>query len=121
MYATLSPNLTENNEAFGGSVGEYSPVSGNSKTYSLSVDICKYCGTHISGIAVDSQGDIWFDDTLSQRLGYLNPKTGLVVDQRLGDEDSSAYDGLVVDTYNRVWFTEIHDSFIIMWPKHTVQ
>src|SRR6266536_3298313 len=91
-------------EAFSGSVGEYSPASGRSKSYSLSTDICTNCGTHISGIAVDTQGDIWFDDTLSQRVGYLNPKTGHVV-----------------DGYNRVWFTELYSSLMIMWPKETLK
>jgi len=108
-------------EAFSGSVGEYSPASGRSKTYSLSADICTHCGTHISGIAVDTQGDIWFDDTLSQRIGYLNPKTGHVVDKTLGDVDSSAYDGLAVDRHNRVWFTELYSSLMIMWPKETLK
>ncbi len=108
-------------EAFSGSIGEYSPVSGRSKTFSVSADLCKYCGTHISGIAVDIQGDIWFDDTLSQRIGYLNPKTGLVVDTKLGDENSGAYDGLVVDRYNRAWFTELNNSLVIMWPKNALK
>ena len=108
-------------EAFSGSVGEYSPASGRSKSYSLSTDICTNCGTHISGIAVDTQGDIWFDDTLSQRIGYLNPKTGHVVDKTLGDVDSSAYDGLAVDRHNRVWFTELYSSLMIMWPKETLK
>jgi hypothetical protein len=108
-------------EAFGGSIGEYNPSSGISKTYSLSADICIYCGTHISGISVDTQGDIWFDDTLNQRVGYLNPKTGLVVDKKLGVEASSAYDGLAVDSYNRAWFTEVDSSLIMMWPKGTVK
>jgi virginiamycin B lyase len=108
-------------EAFSGSVGEYSPASGSSKTYSVSADLCTYCGTHISGIAVDTQGDIWFDDTLSQRIGYMNPKTGLVVDKKLGDENSGAYDGLAVDRYNRAWFTELNNSLVIMWPKETLK
>lgn len=108
-------------EAFGGSVGEYNPATRISKTYSLATDLCKYCGTHISGIAVDTQGNIWFDDTLSQRVGYLIPKTGLVVDKTLGSLDNSAYDGLVVDSYNRVWFTETDNSLLLIWPKGTLK
>jgi streptogramin lyase len=78
-------------------------------------------GTHISGIAVDNQGYIWFDDTLSQRIGYLNPKTGLVMDMKLGDENSGAYDGLEVNRYNRAWFTELNNSLLLIRPKATLQ
>ena len=111
-------------EAFGGSIGEFSPSSGSNINYSVSAGICAHlsaCGTHISGIGIDNKGDIWFDDSLSERVGYLIPSTKQVVAKTLSNKDSSAYDGLAVDSYNNVWFTEPYSSNIVMWPKGTVK
>ena len=118
-------------EAFGGSIGEYSPASGNSVNYPVSLGICAHiavCKTHISGISVDNKGDIWFSDSQLDRVGYLIPTTGKVLDKTISNQnengsnqDDSAYDGLAVDSYNNVWFTEPFSALIVLWPNGTVK
>jgi streptogramin lyase len=118
-------------EAFGGSIGEYTPVSGRSVDYPVSVGACAnvaVCITHISGISVDPEGDIWYSDTQLFLVGYLVPSTGKVVTKTISNQheggsnlDDSAYDGLAVDEYNSVWFTEPYSALLVMWPKKTVK
>ncbi len=70
---------------------------------------CTTCGgKHASGIAVDSYGQVWFDDSLQGIFGsfpdsgtgsfstYATPTT----------QNPHPHDGLAVDGQNRVWFTE---------------
>jgi streptogramin lyase len=78
-------------------------------------------GTHISGIAVDSKGNIWFTDSLSQRVGYLLPSSGQVVAQTLNNSNAHPYDGLVIDNSDRVWFTEEFGLTLTMWPASNVR
>jgi streptogramin lyase len=118
-------------EAFGGSIGEYNPASGSSVNYNVSLDICAHisvCKTHISGISVDNKGEIWYSDSQLERVGYLIPATGQVFAKTISNQnengsnqDDSAYDGLAVDNYNNVWFTEPFSSLIVMWPNGTVK
>lgn len=109
--------------AFGGSIGVFNPVSGTSRNYPVSTSICSHiavCETHISGISVDKQGNVWFDDSLTKRVGYLVPATGQVVAKTISS-DSSAYDGLAVDSYDNVWFTEPYASQLVLWPARSIR
>jgi len=67
------------------------------------------CGTHISGIAVDSSGTVWFDDSLSSRIGSYIPSSGTFsMTVIAGGTGSNAHphDGLAIDANNNIWFTE---------------
>ena len=67
------------------------------------------CGTHISGIAVDKAGTVWFDDSLSSRIGSYVPSTAtftLTVIEGGTGSNSHPHDGLAVDANKNVWFTE---------------
>ena len=101
-------------EGFGGYVGEYT-TTGHDVEYNVVSDICSpgsqtNCSTHISGIAVDSNNMVWFDDSLAGRVGYINPATGTFTTTSLVNAPSDAaphpHDGLVVDGNNTVWVAE---------------
>ena len=68
------------------------------------------CGSHISGIGVDSRGIVWFDDSLSSRYGSFNPngqQFSLYVIDGSVMNNTHPHDGLAVDTgTDAIWFTE---------------
>jgi virginiamycin B lyase len=69
---------------------------------------CQNC-THISGIGVDSTGTIWFDDSLSSRIGSYVPGTRTFTMITVGGATTSnahPHDGLAVDNNDNIWFTE---------------
>lgn len=69
---------------------------------------CQNC-THISGIGVDSAGTIWFDDSLSSRIGSYVPGSGTFSMTTVGggtNSNAHPHDGLAVDSNDNIWFTE---------------
>jgi streptogramin lyase len=130
---TLRPHLITTDRAgnvwysggFNGDIGEFTPRSGNSSRFVVDQGTClspTACpGTHISGIAVDSKGHVWFTDSNSQRVGYLLPATQQVVVQTLRDSNAHPYDGLIIDSSDRVWFTEEFGLTLSMWPPSSVK
>src|SRR5579875_501850 len=110
---------------FQGTIGEFNPTTSDSRSFFVSSNICPNpdaCyNTHISGIGVDSHGNVWFDDSLSQRVGYLNPRTGQVVTKRLPNKIAHPYDGLVVQSNGTVWFTQQDILLLAMWPSGTLK
>ena len=64
---------------------------------------CSVCGFHTSGISVDRNGLIWFDDSLQNIIGSFSIGTGSFTLYRT---NGHPYDGLNVDPQNRVWFDE---------------
>ncbi len=110
---------------FNGDIGEFVPRTGTHKLFVIYQGAClsppNCTGTHISGIAVDSKGNVWFTDSLSQSVGYLVPSTGLVIARTIQASNSHPYDGLLVDNSDRVWFTEEFRLTLTMWPVGTVK
>lgn len=110
---------------FGGDIGEFKPRSGDSLDFLVNQGTClssvACLGTHISGIAIDSKGDVWFTDSNSHRVGYLLPVTGKVVAKTLQDSNAHPYDGLVIDHTDRVWFTEEFGLTLNMWPAGSIK
>ncbi len=97
-------------EGFAGYISEYNPVTGTNRRFLVFQGTCfastgTCTGTHISGIRTDTHGNVWFTDSLSQRVGYLVPATGQIVVQVL-PTNSHPHDGLILDNKGRVWFTE---------------
>ncbi|HKV57208.1 MAG TPA: hypothetical protein VJO32_02970 [Ktedonobacteraceae bacterium] len=67
------------------------------------------CSSHISGIAVDGNGTVWFDDALTSRYGSFNPSTSQFTMFIVGGTVTSnahPHDGLTVDCNNNVWFNQ---------------
>ncbi len=68
------------------------------------------CGTHISGIGVDSAHMIWFDDSLSDRIGVFDPSSNAFTMYTLPNDNGSQgkhpHDGLAVDSSDNLWFSE---------------
>jgi virginiamycin B lyase len=110
---------------FGGDIGEFNPRSGNATQFVVYHSTCSSptncTGTHISGISVDTKGDVWFTDSLSNRVGYLIPSTGQVVARTLDISNAHPYDGLMIDRSERVWFTEEFESILTMWPASALK
>ena len=70
------------------------------------------CSSHISGIAVDSNGTVWFDDALSSRYGSFTPSNppasqfNMYVIGGCVTNNTHPHDGLTVDSNNNVWISE---------------
>lgn len=110
---------------FDGDIGEFNPRTGKDTIFVVYQGVCvspaNCTGTHISGIDVDNKGNVWFTDSLSQRVGYLVPATGQVVARTIRVSNSHPYDGLLVDSSDRVWFTEEFGLRLTMWPASSVK
>ena len=62
---------------------------------------------HTSGIAVDSSGKIWFDDSLGSIYGsFPESTTGTFSTYATPSTNAHPHDGLNVDKNNNVWFDE---------------
>ena len=107
-------------EAFGGQIGEYVVATGATNNYVVSAAVCPLLvnciTTHISGIAIDKSNNVWFTDSLSGRIGYIVPATGVLHDHTFAIKNLHPHDGLVVDKNNTIWFTEQYGRVLIMWP-----
>ncbi len=119
-------------EGFNGHVGEYTTANVD-KEYDVAVGVCPQgtpsttptacSGTHISGIAVDGNGMVWFDDSLVGRVGYINPTTGTYSTLSLvspSDPSPHPHDGLVVDSSNNVWVAEQNGFMLDKVPPGAV-
>ena len=66
---------------------------------------CNSCGSHTSGIAADSKGVIWLDDSLQNTFGSFSTSS-----QTFSFYNSPSgghpHDGLNVDSQDRIWFDE---------------
>ena len=103
-------------EGFSGDIGKFVPKTKVNVNINVSKNLCPgptpgvtpgtCSGTHISGMAVDSKGRIWFDDSLSARVGYYTPSAKTVTTLTLGNTSAHPYDGLGIDSSGNAWFTE---------------
>ncbi len=93
-------------EGFAGMVGELNTTT-NAVTEYAYPQLCRGCGTHASGISVDSNGLIWFDDSLQNTFGsFPDTGTGSFTMYTAPSSRSHPHDGLRVDSLNRIWFDE---------------
>jgi virginiamycin B lyase len=108
----------------GGDIGEFNPRSGQDTTLAAFHGTCQSpsncTGTHISGIFVDGRGNVWFTDSLNQRVGYVVPSTGRIVARTLQNSNAHPYDGLLIDSSDRVWFTSEFGRTLTMWPTGAI-
>ncbi len=92
-------------EGFAGFISEYNPITGTSAHFRVYLGAClnpaNCTGTHISGIQIADNGNVWFSDSLSQRIGYLVPSTGQIV-VRVLKPNSHPHDGLILDDRGRI-------------------
>jgi streptogramin lyase len=99
-------------EGFAGEIGELNITlakagTNNGVSEYAYPQLCKGCGTHASGISVDSNGLIWFDDSLQNTFGsFPDTGTGTFSMYNAPSSRSHPHDGLRVDSLNRIWFDE---------------
>jgi len=98
-------------EGFASRIGELQPSNAIPGTNSGVTEhpypqLCKGCGTHASGISVDSNKLIWFDDSLQNTFGSFDTGTGTFNMYTAPSSRSHPDDGLQVDSQNRIWFDE---------------
>jgi streptogramin lyase len=69
--------------------------------------VCNTCGKHTSGISVDSNGLIWFDDSEQEIFGsFPDSGNGSFATYSIPTSNGHPHDGLNVDGQNRIWFDE---------------
>ncbi len=99
-------------EGFVGRIGELKvsqaqPGTNNGVTEYAYTQPCSNCGSHTSGIALDTHGNVWFDDSLQSIFGsFPISGTGSFKLFNTPTGNSHPHDGLVVDGSGRVFFDE---------------
>jgi len=99
-------------EGFVGMIGELNisqanPGTNNGMHEYAYPQICSGCYEHTSGIGVDTNGQIWFDDSLQSSFGSFPVSgTGTFSMYPTPTPGSHPHDGLMVDSLNRIWFDE---------------
>jgi len=100
-------------EGWVGMIGELNrvqatPGTSNGVTEYAYPATCTTCnGKHTSGIGVDSNGQIWFDDSLQGIFGsFPDTGTGSFNVYSAPTQNGHPHDGLNIDVQNHVWFTE---------------
>jgi streptogramin lyase len=99
-------------EGWFGMIGELNvalavPGTNNGVTEYAYQRVCSTCGTHASGIAVDSSGLVWFDDSLQNIFGsFPYGGSGWFTTYSVLAVNAHPHDGLNVDAQNRIWFDE---------------
>jgi hypothetical protein len=97
-------------EGFVGRLGKLNvvqatPGTNNGVTEYAYAQSCSTCGAHTSGISIDGNGLIWFDDSLQSIYGSLSPQ-GTFMTYNTPTSSSHPHDGLQADGQNRIWFDE---------------
>jgi hypothetical protein len=70
-------------------------------------EVCNTCDEHTSGISVDSNGLVWFDDSEQGIFGsFPDSGTGSFTTYNTPTVNGHPHDGLNVDGQNRIWFDE---------------
>lgn len=79
----------------------------NSGVYEYTYPRINGSSTHTSGISIDSNGLVWFDDSLQNAFGsFPDSGTGSFSMYNAPSSRSHPHDGLQVDGSNRIWFDE---------------
>lgn len=107
-------------------IGEYNPTTHVNSVFSVAGTLCPTAGvtpttcnnTFIGGVAVDSNGLVWFDETQTGQIGSLNPSTKAVNLFPLG-AGTGPGDGLSVDAQNNVWVSMLYAKQIGELPAGT--
>ncbi len=90
-------------------VAQASPGTNNGVTEFAYQKVCSTCAEHTSGISVDKNGLVWFDDSEQGIIGSF-PDNGTDPSQfatyTIPITNGHPYDGLIVDEQNRIWFDE---------------
>src|SRR5882762_3969801 len=68
-------------------------------------------GAHPHDPAVGTDGALWFTEQLRNKLGRVDPKTGVFQEYALKIEDSGPH-GLVADSNGNIWFTANGKGYI---------
>lgn len=115
----LTPHLitVDNNgniwwsEGFVGAIAELNvsqavPGTNNGVTEYFYTPPCGSCNTHTSGIAADSQGNVWFDDSDQSIFGSFNISSSLFSLYNTPTSNSHPHDGLNIDSQGNIWFDE---------------
>ena len=77
------------------------------KEYAYNLPCSTCSGKHTSGISVDSNGLIWFDDSEQEIFGsFSDSGTGSFTTYNIPTTNGHPHDGLHVDGENRIWFDE---------------
>src|SRR5260370_41405583 len=104
-------------------VGQAQPGTNHGVTEYAYPANCGSCGgTHASGISVDSNGLVWFDDALQSIFGsFPDSGSGSFSIYQTPSQNAHPHDGLNVDGQNRIWFTEEFANKLAVATQTNVQ
>ncbi len=110
-------------QGFDGRIGSITisqAVKGTSKgVREYSTPGCSGCNAHVSGIAVDNAGVVWYDDSLRNVVGSYNPATNSFSTPISIANGGHPHDGLGVASNNTVFFVEEFGQKLGQIPQAT--
>ena len=88
-------------------VAQAAPGTNNGVTEYAYQKVCSTCEEHTSGISVDRNGLVWFNDAEQGIFGsFPDSGSGSFTIYNAPTANSHPHDGLIVDGQNRIWFSE---------------
>jgi len=93
---------------------------GSGKPVNFNACTAKPCGsTFIGGIGADGSGNIWYNDSPTDHVDWLNLSTKVTTAITLPTSGAHPQDGLAVDGSGNVWVNEQYKSMIAELPAGT--
>lgn len=106
-------------EHYGSSIVEFTPTNQTYRKFptSLPPTSSGYTYSAPATIAIDGQGRLWFEEHLANRVGRLDPGTGMTQEFLIPSQGAYSLQS-TLDSVGNFWFTEYYSDKLGMVPSN---